>query len=461
MPTPFPDNAADDPRQLRAEIERLTLALERERASHAEERHRRAVGNLQFAAAMVQTLDARDAYTAGHSAAVAVYTADVARQHGLLEPQIRRAHLAALLHDIGKIGVRDEVLNKAGKLTPEEYVEVQQHAAIGADVLKMIDAYADLAPIVRSHHERIDGKGYPDGLAGDEIPIASRIIAVADTYSAMTTDRPYREGMPPARAMALLAEAADAGQLDPAFTRTFLRKLQFGSEAYQRGRLDSFLVQAAQHDAMQQVQLFSEESEGRASRASMRTETTNLRVDNDIVLRLASVDDAEEIFGSIASNRSDLRTWMSWVDNEESVESVVVSIRRANNWSLNRSHEILSIFVKGRFAGEVQINELGGEEPMLGYWLLPQFRGRGIATRCVERVVEWAFAKRELKAIYADPYSQNDASLALPARLGFTFVRREERAECLHGVWHDIDIYRMTADEWYAARAPHSSQLAA
>ncbi len=204
--------------------------------------------NLQFAAAMVHALDARDAYTAGHSAAVAVYCRDIAREAGMDEEMQTRAHLAGLLHDIGKIGVPGSVLNKQAKLDDEEYELMKQHAAIGADILAEVDSYAEISALVRSHHERMDGRGYPDQLTGDQIPDISRIISVADTYSAMTTDRPYRKGMPTEKAMSILGEAA-GDQLDPAFTEAFLMVLARESDAYQRGKLGDFDVEMAKHQA--------------------------------------------------------------------------------------------------------------------------------------------------------------------------------------------------------------------
>lgn len=205
--------------------------------------------NLQFAAAMVRALDARDSYTAGHSAAVAVYCRDIAREAGFDEPTVQRAHLAGLLHDIGKIGVPGTVLNKPGRLTPQELACMHSHAKIGARILGEVDDFADLSVIVRHHHERIDGGGYPDAIGGEAIPELSRIISVADTYSAMTTDRPYRAGMPPARAIGILQEVAGT-QLDVFHTECFLRVLARESASYRRGKLVDFDVEVATHAAL-------------------------------------------------------------------------------------------------------------------------------------------------------------------------------------------------------------------
>jgi putative nucleotidyltransferase with HDIG domain len=209
--------------------------------------------NLQFAAAMVRALDTRDAYTAGHSAAVAVYTRDIAREMGFDDETVRLAHLSGLLHDIGKIGVPGRVLNKTAPLDDEEYELMKTHAAMGAEILGEVDLYKDIAVLVRYHHERMDGRGYPDGLMGEAIPAISRMISVADTYSAMTTDRPYREGMPTEKAMSILRECRGT-QLDSDFTDAFLRILIVADEAYQRGKQTEFEVEVAKHQALSEVE---------------------------------------------------------------------------------------------------------------------------------------------------------------------------------------------------------------
>lgn len=151
--------------------------------------------NLSFAAALVQTLEESDQYTAGHSKAVAIYTRDIAERMGLPDDEQERAYLCGLVHDIGKIGLPASLLNKEGRLTLEERREMEKHSEIGERILRKVDAYADVATIVRHHHERMDGEGYPDRLSGDDIPIISRLIGVADAYNAMTSDRPYRQAM--------------------------------------------------------------------------------------------------------------------------------------------------------------------------------------------------------------------------------------------------------------------------
>src|SRR5204863_4892026 len=131
--------------------------------------------NLSFATALVATLDARDRYTAGHSAAVAIYARDIAERLGLSEEQQQLAHLCGLVHDIGKIGLPPGLLEKPGALTLDERRQMEMHSEIGERILAKVDDYADIAIIVRHHHERWDGEGYPDGLARTNIPMMSRI----------------------------------------------------------------------------------------------------------------------------------------------------------------------------------------------------------------------------------------------------------------------------------------------
>ena len=172
----------------------------------ANERLERA--NLSFATALVATLDARDRYTAGHSAAVAIYSRDIARRMGLSEEEQRKCHLAGLVHDIGKIGLPPGLLEKEGPLTLEERRLMEEHSEIGERILANVDDYAEIASIVRHHHERVDGEGYPDKLVGASTPLVSRIISVADAYNAMTSDRPYRDAMPSRVARLRLAQVS-------------------------------------------------------------------------------------------------------------------------------------------------------------------------------------------------------------------------------------------------------------
>jgi putative nucleotidyltransferase with HDIG domain len=202
--------------------------------------------NLSFAAAMVRALDARDAWTAGHSAAVAVYSRDIAREMGMSEHEIEMVHLTGLVHDIGKIGVRAEVLQKTSALNDDEWAEMRRHSEIGANILIEVEGYSEVARIVRSHHERFDGAGYPDGLARDEIPLLARIIAVADAYNAMTSTRPYRNAMAPDVAIQQLVNGRGS-QFQVDLVDAFVRVLQRESDSYRLGLLADFSLESMQH----------------------------------------------------------------------------------------------------------------------------------------------------------------------------------------------------------------------
>lgn len=138
-------------------------------------------------------VDARDSYTAGHSERVARISLMIGKQMKLSLQDVKELEYAALFHDIGKIGIPDDILLKSSKLTDEEYTVIQRHPVLGVNILKSIEFLKEILPIVKHHHERYDGKGYPDKMLRDDIPLCSRIIAVADTYDAMTSDRPYRK----------------------------------------------------------------------------------------------------------------------------------------------------------------------------------------------------------------------------------------------------------------------------
>jgi putative nucleotidyltransferase with HDIG domain len=215
------------------------------RLATANDRLRRA--SLSFATALVATLDARDQYTAGHSAAVAIYARDIAGRMGLPEDQQELVHLCGLVHDIGKIGLPAGLLEKPGPLTLEERRQMEQHSEIGERILRNVDDYSEIADVVRSHHERIDGMGYPDGIHGDDIPLLARIIGVADAYDAMTSDRPYREALPSRVARMRLAQAVGT-QFDTAVVAAFEAILATADENYRSGQGSSFLRERAQFE---------------------------------------------------------------------------------------------------------------------------------------------------------------------------------------------------------------------
>ena len=195
--------------------------------------------NMSFAEALVATLEQSDEYTAGHSKAVAIYARDIAARMGLPSDIQERTYLCGLVHDIGKIGLPASLLLKDGPLTLEERRQMQEHPAIGESILKKVDLYADVALVVRHHHERVDGEGYPDNLPGDEVPLLSRIIAVADAYNAMTSNRSYREAMPSRVARLRLAQAVES-QFDTSAVAAFEAILAGATEEYRTAKRNDF-----------------------------------------------------------------------------------------------------------------------------------------------------------------------------------------------------------------------------
>ncbi len=173
---------------------------------------------------LVLALEARDRYTRGHSDSVASILIDMAQQMGHGEEFIEKAGIAGKLHDLGKIGIRDEILLKQGPLNDEEFRIIRLHPRIGAEILSPIPSLADIIPAITSHHERIDGKGYPEGLQGDKIPFLARMIAVADTYDALTSDRPYRNGFAHDEALGII-EKAKGTQLCPECVTIFFSSI--------------------------------------------------------------------------------------------------------------------------------------------------------------------------------------------------------------------------------------------
>lgn len=155
---------------------------------------------------LVEALEARDPYTRGHSEEVADIVTSIARKLKVPEKEVASIAIAARLHDLGKIGIRDEILLKPGRLTAEEFDMIKQHPVIGAKILEPIPSLKKMIPLVLSHHERYDGKGYPEGLEKENIPFWARMTAVADTYHALTSDRPYRKGMAQAKALKIIAD---------------------------------------------------------------------------------------------------------------------------------------------------------------------------------------------------------------------------------------------------------------
>lgn len=184
--------------------------------------------------AFVETLEARDAYTKQHSARVTRYAATTAKALGRSDEEIEILHVAANLHDIGKIGIPDHILLKPGKLTEEEFEFIKRHPLIGSNIIGHFGMWVKEQGVIRHHHERWDGRGYPDGLRREQIPYLARIVSIADVYDALTSDRSYRSKMPVDKAVALLQENSGT-QFDPEIADVFLYLLDRGEMDMQEG----------------------------------------------------------------------------------------------------------------------------------------------------------------------------------------------------------------------------------
>lgn len=209
----------------RDEIGQLARAFNRMAQSLEEARQQLNGYFIRIVQSLVLSLEAKDAYTAGHSIRVAQYAAQIAARIGLSAEKVEALKEAALLHDIGKLGIPGNILNKQGPLTLQERAEINSHPARGGKILKPICLDEDMLAVVVGHHERYDGEGYPDGLAGEQISIYARITTVADTYDAMTSSRAYRPAMDKAVAIGEL-EKARGTQLDPRLVDAFIEILK-------------------------------------------------------------------------------------------------------------------------------------------------------------------------------------------------------------------------------------------
>jgi HD-GYP domain-containing protein (c-di-GMP phosphodiesterase class II) len=212
-----PDFPEDFPTR---EINQLAASFNRAAAAVMQSNAQLDRASIQFVETMAHALDARDPYTAGHSNRVGDYATAIATAMRLPPEEIAVIRVGAQLHDIGKIGIPDAVLQKPGYLTPEEYELVKLHPLIGKRILERVAQFEKYLPIVELHHEDQDGRGYPYGLKGHEVPLAVRIVHVADVFDAITTDRSYRQAMSARRAHEIL-ELCSGTQFDPAVVRVF------------------------------------------------------------------------------------------------------------------------------------------------------------------------------------------------------------------------------------------------
>ncbi|MDO4537978.1 MAG: HD domain-containing protein, partial [Coriobacteriales bacterium] len=180
--------------------------------------------SLHVVQALAEAIDAKDSYTNGHSSRVALYSKEIARRYGYSEKQQDDIYMMGLLHDVGKIGIPNSVINKPGRLTDEEYDIIKRHPVLGARILKRVEEMPKLSIGARWHHERYDGKGYPDGLKGEEILEEARIIAVADAYDAMTSRRSYRDALSQEYVRSEI-EGGKGTQFDPVFADIMLQMI--------------------------------------------------------------------------------------------------------------------------------------------------------------------------------------------------------------------------------------------
>lgn len=199
----------------------LTAAHEREKELLIREQKNMRRMVMQSASALASAIDAKDKYTHGHSRRVAEYSEMIAEVYGKTDSECRDIYLAGLLHDVGKIGIPDNIINKDGRLTDEEFAVIKTHSAIGAGILKKINIAPFISIGAHFHHERYDGKGYPEGLKGEDIPEIARIIAVADAYDAMTSKRSYRDALPQEVVRSEI-EKGKGTQFDPKFAEIML-----------------------------------------------------------------------------------------------------------------------------------------------------------------------------------------------------------------------------------------------
>ena len=215
------------------EVARTALRMLVGLRSHAQTATKQLLNGLVHSLNAV--LDAKDPYTAGHSERVARIAVLLGKQMGLSTALIGDLFLAGLIHDIGKIGVRDEVLWKPGKLTPQEYEEIKQHPVIGERIVASIEPFRRLCPAVRHHHERFDGKGYPDGLSGEAVPMLARVLGVADALDAMMSPRRYRPARSPIEIDAVMTQETGK-QFDPVVVTAFMAvRTQIYPPIYQKG----------------------------------------------------------------------------------------------------------------------------------------------------------------------------------------------------------------------------------
>jgi putative two-component system response regulator len=207
-------------------INRLELTTRIKSLLHMKSLHDDLDTSESILISLAEALEAKDFYTRGHSERVAEIVVLLGRHMGMNERDLDYMRKGSLLHDIGKIGIKESILLKPGKLTEEEMAHIRSHPSRGYDICAPLKSLEPCLAIIRSHHERIDGEGYPDGLKADEIPLPAKITAVADAYDAMTTDRPYRKGMNKETALKIFENELGSGQWDPTVVKALIEVMR-------------------------------------------------------------------------------------------------------------------------------------------------------------------------------------------------------------------------------------------
>jgi excisionase family DNA binding protein/putative nucleotidyltransferase with HDIG domain len=186
-------------------------------------------GYIDTLQTLTNALDARDGIVSGHSRRVAEYASSMARPLGFSQEEIHLIELAGLLHDVGKIMISEHILGKPGKLTDQEFYQIQQHPLMGERIVQEVNFLRETGPFIRHHHERFDGKGYPDGLTGEDIPLQARILFLAEAFDCVRSDSSFHQGLPLDRSVDVITRESDA-QFDPEIVRVFLNSLDTSGE---------------------------------------------------------------------------------------------------------------------------------------------------------------------------------------------------------------------------------------
>jgi putative two-component system response regulator len=228
----FSVEKALEKRRLEEEVQNYYLHLEKlveERTAKLQNvYHALKEAHLDTVKVLTEAIEAKDPYTRGHSDRVRKISLRIAKKLGFNEERLEGLEYGALLHDIGKLAMKDEVLQKQGPLSPEEYKHIQEHPLMGVKIVEGIDFFREQVPMIRHHHEHFDGSGYPDGLAGEEIPLEIRIITVADAFDAMTSERPHRTKMTLEDTLAEMKKV-NSKQFDPHILQIFLSEKLYDS----------------------------------------------------------------------------------------------------------------------------------------------------------------------------------------------------------------------------------------